>query len=80
MDELESLRADFEKHVTQDEGNFAEIREMLVEISGKLDPILDVYRSVILSKGFITGLAGVIVAIGAIVAAFVWLINSAIQK
>ena len=52
----------------------------IAEISDKLDPILDVYKAVILSKSFITGLAGVIIAITAIGVGFTWLINSVVNK
>ena len=54
-------------------------REDIQRITDKLDPVLDVYKAVLLSKGFVTGLAGVVVAIGAIGAGFIWLINSVIS-
>lgn len=80
MNELEQLREDFKEHTTLDERNYIEIKTMLTTINTKLDPILDVYRSIIISKSFILGLSGVIVGITAIGAAFIWIINSAIQK
>jgi len=80
MSELEQLRENFKEHAALDERNYIEIKTMLVSINLKLEPILDVYRSVLLSKSFVMGLAGVILAITAIGAGFVWLINSAIQK
>ena len=80
MDDLQLLRQRFEEHIKEDEVRYLKIEEMFNTINAKLDPILDVYRSVILSKSFIMGLAGVIVAIGAIAAGVVWIINSAIDR
>lgn len=47
--------------------------------NGKLDPILDAYKAIILSKSFVTGIAAVVLAIGAIGAGFIWLINSVVK-
>lgn len=80
MNDLELLRKEFEEHIQADARNHEEIKKMFDTINAKLDPILDVYRSVILSKSFIMGLAGVIIAIGAIASGLVWIINSAIEK
>jgi hypothetical protein len=80
MNDIELLRKEFEEHIEVDAKNFEEIKKMFDTINAKLDPILDVYRSVILSKSFIMGLAGVIVAIGAITTGVIWLINSAVNK
>lgn len=80
MNEFAELRKDFEQHMISDSNNFQEIHKKLDLINSKLDPILDVYRSVLLSKGFIMGLAGVIVALGAMGAGLSWLINSVVQK
>jgi hypothetical protein len=80
MEEIEILRKEFEEHVLEDRADREEIKKMFNTIELKLEPILDVYRSVLLSKSFVMGLAGVILAITAIGAGFVWLINSAIQK
>lgn len=80
MDDLQLLRQRFEEHIKDDEARYEKIEAMFNTINNKLDPILDVYRSVILSKSFIMGLAGVIVAVGAMASAFIWLINSAIEK
>ncbi len=49
-------------------------------LSKKLDPILDVYKAVLLSKSFITGLAGIVIGITAIGVGITWVINSVIQK
>src|SRR3990167_7378059 len=46
------------------------------ELTKKIEPVLEVYRAVILSRGFITGLAGVVVAITAIGVGISWFINS----
>ncbi len=54
--------------------------EMLELLSKKLDPILDVYKAVLLSKGFVTGLAGLVIAITAIGVGFSWLINTVVHK
>lgn len=80
MNSLEQLAEHFKDHADNDERNFKEIREMLLEINKKLDPVVDVYKAAMLSKGFIVGLASVVVAIGAIGAGIVWLINQAIHK
>ena len=80
MNDISELRKDFEAHMVSDTNNFQEIHKKLDLINSKLDPILDVYRSVLLSKGFIMGLAGVIVALGAMGAGISWLINSVVQK
>ena len=80
MNDISELRKDFESHMISDTNNFQEIHKKLDLINSKLDPILDVYRSVLLSKGFIMGLAGVIVALGAMGAGISWLINSVVQK
>lgn len=80
MNDLELLRKEFEEHIVADARNHEEIKKMFDTINAKLDPILDVYRSVILSKSFIMGLAGVIIAIGAIASGLVWIINSAVER
>lgn len=80
MNSLEQLSEHFKDHADNDERNFKEIREMLVEINKKLDPVVDVYKAVLLSKGFVVGLASVILAIGAIGAGIVWLVNESVHK
>ncbi len=52
----------------------------LEELSKKLDPILDVYRAVLLSKSFIMGVSGLVIAVTAIGVGFTWLINSVVHK
>ena len=69
-----------EEHTRLDNERFDEISKKLDIIKEKLDPILDVYTAVILSKSFITGVAAVIVAIGAIGAGIVWFVNSVVHK
>ena len=80
MTSLEQINEHFKDHAESDERNFKEIREMLVEINKKLDPVVDVYKAVLLSKGFVVGLASVILAIGAIGAGIVWLVNESVHK
>ena len=64
------------EHTKLDNERFIEISKKLDAIEKKLDPILDVYKAVLLSKSFVTGVAAVIVAIGAIGAGIVWFISS----
>lgn len=80
MDDLRQLREDFHDHSVRDEERFQEIHKVLERIDQKLDPIVDVYKATLLSKSFITGVASVIIAIGAIGAGIVWLINHAVDK
>ena len=80
MDSIEKLTEAFKDHAESDARNFEAIAKTLEEINKKLDPVVDVYKAVMLSKGFIVGLASIVLAIGAIGAGIVWVINQAISK
>lgn len=73
------IKADeqFQKQLTDD---ISSLRESVAELKANLDPIKDAYSAVLFSKQFIIGLAGVILAVGAVGAGFIWLINAAVQK
>ena len=75
MEEIERLREAFKDHAESDERNFLALQKTLEEINKKLDPVVDVYKAVLLSRSFITGVASVVVAIGAIGAGIMWVIN-----
>lgn len=77
---MRHLREDFKEHLEHDAANFAALHEVLKKIDEKLDPIVDVYKAAMLSKGFVVGFASIVLAIGAIGAGFIWLINSVIHK
>lgn len=86
-DKTREIFAEVIKDSLEDSPSNEELKYMLDEqkkaiqrISDKLDPIVDVYKAVILSKSFVLGLSGVIVAIAAIGMGFTWLINSVIHK
>jgi len=66
----------------QDESidQFKAMDKKLNAIDKKLDPILEVYRAVLLSKGFVVGLSSVIVGITAIGAAIIWIVNHSISR
>jgi len=55
-------------------------KEDLDAMMKKIEPVTDAYKAMLLSRGFIVGLAGVVLAISAIGAGFIWLINHAIGK
>lgn len=80
MDELARLREDFKDHAANDERNFLEIRVRLESIDKKLDPIIDAYKAVILSRSFIVGFAGLVGAVAVIGAGIIWLVNNSIHK
>lgn len=74
-------------HIKSDEGfqrklteDITEIRNAQKEANERLNPLTEAYSAVLFSKNFIVGLAGVIIAIGAVGAGFIWLINSAVEK
>ena len=79
MSDLEKLKEAFELHAQNDERNFKEIKAALKNIDSKLDPVADAYRAIIFSKSFVTGLAAIIVAITAIGAGFIYLVNSVVK-
>ena len=80
MDDLRQMREDFKDHQAEDVLFHASIIEKLDKMDKRLDPIVDAYKAVILSKSFVIGFGSIIVAIGAIGAGFVWLINQAVNK
>lgn len=79
----EPTNADLQRSIKEQNHALSEYmkatRRDIEEINKRLDPIIDVYKAVVLSKSFILGLAGVIVALTAIGVGFVWLINSVIK-
>lgn len=87
MNEIEKIREDFKDHAKSDadfqRDSLERDRNMdkkLDDIIKKLDPILDAWKAVLLSKGFIVGLGSVIFAIGAVGVGLMWLINHLISK
>lgn len=48
-------------------------------LGGRIDPITDAYKAVLLSKSFITGVAAVVLAIGAIGAGVIYIVNASIR-
>ena len=77
---MSDLSEQLEEHSRRDDERFDEIGRKIDALSKKLDPILDVYKAVIVSKSFIGGLALVVASITAIGAGFIWLVNSVIHK
>lgn len=80
--EIHQLKESFKEHAEQDRDNFERINETLkriedslVKVEGRLEPITDAYKAVLFSKSFITGLAAVVMAIGAVGAGAIYLVN-----
>lgn len=89
MRTVEAQNRLFAEHAKEDVIQFKSIhdhidniatKQDIEELTNKIEPVLEVYRAVLLSKGFVTGVAGIIIAITAIGVGFTWLINSVIQK
>ena len=81
------MREDLKDHQEADkrfqdesQGRDIEMDKKLDSIDKKLDPVLQVYQAVLLSKGFVSGLAGLIVGITVIGTAIMWVINQAVHK
>ncbi len=55
-------------------------KKAIEDMSRKLDPIVDVYKAVLLSRSFLIGLSGLVIAITAIGVGFSWLVNSVMHK
>lgn len=86
---VEAQNRQFAEHAKEDILQFAAIhdhmeniatKEDIKELTKKIEPVLEIYRAVLLSKGFVTGIAGVVIAITAIGIGFTWLINAVITK
>ena len=65
---------------------FKELKEAAIRIEKKQDeqamaltPLTEAYNGVLFSKKFVVGLSGVVLAVGAIGAGMIWLINAAIK-
>ena len=80
MNDYEKLAEAFKDHAESDERNFAEIKADIKEIKLMLRPLTEAYSGVMFSKSFLMGLAGVILAIGAIGTGIFWLINTATNR
>ncbi len=86
-DELEKMKDSFEKHAYDDMTHFGELKAVLDRIEKKTDaqstilqPIAEAYSGFLFSRKFIVGVSSVVLAIGAIGAGVIWVINSAIGR
>ena len=91
MDSLEKLQESFKDHSESDDRNFQAIRDEmrkgfetvnagLKKMAEAQAPLTDAYKGTIFAKNFITGIAGVILAIAAFGGAIIWVVNASIQK
>lgn len=58
----------------------ADVRKSLDEIKISLAPLSEAYGGAIFARKFVMGIAGVVIAIGAIGAGIIWVINAAVNK
>lgn len=87
MDDIKQLHEDFVLHSQADAENFKDIKDGMLairsdicEVKESLEPLTEAYSGFLFSKKFIVGFASVILAIGAIGAGIIWLVNSVVQK
>ena len=60
--------------------SLAQIQNSLNEIKAQLAPLTEAYQGILFSKKFIVGLGGAILAIGAVGAGIIWIVNAASNK
>ena len=91
VDTLDLLRQDFKDHAELDEKNFLELKKEindglanisvhLKKMGDAIDPLSDAYNGILFSKKFIVGVSSVVIALAAIGAGVIWVVNSAITK
>ena len=76
MNELDKLAEAFKDHAESDERNFAEIKKGIEEIKVALTPLTEAYSGILFSRKFLTGLAAIVLALGAIGGGVYWIIDS----
>ena len=89
--EFWELKESFKDHSMNDERNFKAIRddmhkgfqemnEGLEKMALALQPLTEAYTGLLFSRKFIIGIASMILAISAVGASVIWVINASINK